>query len=341
MFFFLQQNLKYVDYFYYDKLKKVIFDKNNLILGKSHILYKIINKYKIKQYLNNIKIINNTSIEEADNNLVYFGEDSSGKLQYIYGDDYVKKRINNKFINFIKIYNKIDTINNIINEGIISNCIDLKFIFSIILLFELTFFIRLGKKIYFDKKETIGVLTLQKSNIVMVKKNNIKISFKSKSEKLQEFNFNKDLQPILFDLLLKLKDQKNNCEFLFSDSTGKRFTEKMLNYRLKKLNINFKDLRTYGVNLTLIKNIYEKIKLIEFYDENKIQKQISLSINETATFIGHSINISKKSYIINTLINNIIIDKNSFNIIKTKSFEYFLKYIVNKIKKYEEEKNNL
>jgi len=159
----MEANLKYTKFFYYDKETNLVIDENKRVLPKTDIIYEILKKYNtMLKILDDVLVVPNKSIKEADNNLVYKGKDKKGRYQYCYGVNYVKNRSDKKLENFLKIYNKMNTIEKIIEDGLKEKEINKSFLFSAILLLELTFFIRLGKEIYMEENETIGILTLKK-----------------------------------------------------------------------------------------------------------------------------------------------------------------------------------
>jgi DNA topoisomerase IB len=321
----LNINIKYKDTYTYEKGN--IYYKSKLI-DKNDIIYKIIDKYNsLINTLTNVKIIPYKSIKEADKGLIYKGFDKNGKEQYVYGEEYILQRKKNKIKIFLKVYDKLNIIQELISIGIKEEIINKSFIFTTILLLEMAFFIRLGKDIYYKNNKTTGILTLQKKNI-FIYDDYIDIIFIGKTNKEQKFVIYKQLQPILYNVLVKLYKNQPQNDYLFVTCDNIRYTEKMLNNKLKKINLTLKDFRTYGVNIIFIKQIFEN-----FFnnDIKNIKKIISKSINETADIIGHTKNISKKSYLaeeLQELLENIL-----QNNIKYDTFESFLNLIINKLKK--------
>jgi len=322
----MEANLKYTKFFYYDKETNLVIDENKRVLPKTDIIYEILKKYNtMLKILDDVLVVPNKSIKEADNNLVYKGKDKKGRYQYCYGVNYVKNRSDKKLENFLKIYNKMNTIEKIIEDGLKEKEINKSFLFSAILLLELTFFIRLGKEIYMEENETIGILTLKKKNII-IKNDVILITFKAKSNKQQEFICENETQPILFSVLTKLyHNAKKDDDYIFTTNNEKHFSERMLNKRLKDIGLRLKDFRTYGVNILFLKTIYDNLYVMP---KNNIKKLINLGINDAAKIIGHSKNISKKSYLSDKLIEvtEIVLQENK----DIKDFETFIKKIINK-----------
>lgn len=297
----MEANVKYNVFFTYDKVNDIVFDDKNVPIKKPNVIYDILKKYKnMLSALTDVLIVPNKTIEEADNNLVYKGKDAKGRYQYCYGVNYVKSRLDKKLENFLKIYNKLNEIQKIITKGLEETEINKNFLFASVLLLELTFYIRLGKEIYFDENETIGLLTLRKKNIIK-EGNKYIISFKAKSNKIQEFTCYQETQSILFDVITKLLENvQKDDDYIFSyNNNNKHFTERMLNLRLKEYGLRLKDFRTYGANILFLKTVYDNL---DHSPKINIKKLINLGINDAANIIGHTKNISKKSYISDQLI---------------------------------------
>lgn len=322
----MEANIKYNVFFTYDKVNNIVFDDKKIPIKKPNVIYDILLKYKnMLNSLTDILIVPNKSIEEADNNLVYKGKDAKGRFQYCYGVNYVKNRIDKKLENFLKIYNKLNDIQKLITKGLEEKDINKNFLFASILLLELTFYIRLGKEIYFDENETIGLLTLRKKNITK-EGNKFIISFKAKSNKNQEFICYHDTQPILFEVITKLLENVKNADDYIFSYNNKHFTERMLNLRLKEYDLRLKDFRTYGANILFLKTVYDNLG---HSPKINIKKLINLGINDAANIIGHTKNISKKSYISDQLINATESFLEEYTN-KKYSFNTFIKKIIDK-----------
>lgn len=323
----MEANVKYENFYTYDKNNNIVFNENKIPIPKSNIIYRILEKYKnMLKILNDILIVPNKTIEEADKNLVFKGKDAKGRYQYCYGVDYVKNRLDKKLDNFLKIYKKMDIIQSIINKGMEEKEINKQFLFASILLLELTFYIRLGKEIYFDENETIGLLTLKKNNLIKAD-DMITISFKAKSNKNQEFICYKETQPLVYSVLTKLiENAPNNDSFIFTYNNQKHFTERMLNKRLKEIGLRLKDFRTYGVNILFLKTIYDNLDHSPKID---IKKLIKTGISDAAQIIGHTKNISKKSYLSEQLVNATEDFLKEYSN-KKYSFDSFIKKVIDK-----------
>ncbi|AAG02758.1 DNA topoisomerase type I [Betaentomopoxvirus amoorei] len=301
-------------------------------------LLNIIKKYKPPKHLNNIELIAK-NIEEADNGIIYIGIDSKNKKQYIYGINYVKKRRNDRIKIFLKVENKIPKIEKYINKelnifkknGSNSSHIYItdKMIFAIILLVEMCFFIRTGKKKYLEDNETIGLLTLQKNNFT-IENDVIYINFKGKLSQNQNFSILKDEHLLIYNMIKILYNKTN--DFIFKNSDDIIFNESKLYSMIKQFNIKLKDIRTFGVNRVLIQELWKNVRDLDIMDirHKDIKKIISEVVKRTANIIGHTPTISKNSYIVDEI--RSIIDKDTINKAKEMTFDEYYKYIVDKLK---------
>ncbi|CCU55663.1 DNA Topoisomerase type I [Choristoneura biennis entomopoxvirus] len=301
-------------------------------------LNNIIDKYKPPKHLNNIELIAKT-VDEADNGIIYIGCDNKNKKQYIYGINYIKKRRNDRIKIFLKVESKIPKIEKFINKELSVfkknstkssyTYITDKMIFAIILLVEMCFFIRTGKKKYLDDNETIGLLTLQKNNFI-IEDDVIYINFKGKLSQNQNFSILYNEHILIYNMIKILYNKTE--DFIFKNSDNIIFNESKLYSMIKQFNINLKDIRTFGVNRVLIQELWKNVRDIDIIDirHKDIKKIISEVVKRTANIIGHTPTISKNSYIVDEL--RSIIDKDTINKAKDMSFDEYYKYIVNKLK---------
>lgn len=336
--YFIFKNEKYIKYYTYDNINKIIYNEKKIPLPKNHIMYKILEKYKdMLHYLTDIKIIPYDNMEDADNGLIYKGHDKKMKVQYKYGNNYILQRKSKIFLNFLKIYEKMDEIELIIQKGLEEENINKNFLYAAILFLELTYFIRLGKEIYLKNNETVGILTLKKKNLIKDNnKHKFTIQFTGKTSKEQVFECFEENQPILYNILNKLYNHtKHDDDYIFVTDNGTQFTERMLNLRLSNLNISFKDFRTYGVNIILLKQIFNNLKNHQtetkknIIDSKDIKKMLNTSISNTADIIGHGKAVSKSAYIINEIEEFLYLYIDEINFLDE---DEFIKFFIRKLK---------
>lgn len=290
---------------YYIVKDNVVYDSNNNVIDNADI-NKILAKYKLSNKFNNIRLIAK-NLKQADNGIVYIYTDSKNVDQYIYGVSYV----NNRKIKILKIFLNINSkvkhiytfINKELNKIQKYKDINMQSLFALLLLIELNFYIRTGKRKFLDNNETTGLLTLKKKNFKILK-DIITIEFKGKSNKFHKFIVDTS-KTLLYNILKLLYDNINNEEdFIFQDINGNILSEyKFYDLIKKKFNIRLKDIRTYGVNKILINELWKEANIINIsiITNADIKKIICKIIESTANIIGHTPTISKKSYIANEL----------------------------------------
>jgi len=306
-----------------------VYDSNGNIVHSSEYNM-IIKKYKPPSHLHNIRIIAK-NLHDADNGLIYIGLDKNNKKQYIYGYNYVLNRNFKRISTFLLVDSIKDEIQHFINTNLLSikkyEDITIKKLFALVLLIEMSFYIRTGKKIYFDTNDTIGLLTIMRKHL-QFENNGLIISFKGKVNQWQKFTIKRAHHKLLYDILHILYKKLSNKDFILTCNEGV-FTEYMLYNMLNSyFNIKLKDLRTYGVNKIFLNELWNYFQLES--DGVTIKKALKVIIENTATIIGHSSTISKKSYIVVELlklINDDIIKK-----IKSMDLENFYNYMLKMLK---------
>ena len=304
--------------FYHYKTNKLV---SNVIIKN---LTSIIESYKIPEHLKNIMIVLQT-LDEAHLNLVFKGQDSKDRWQYVYGKEYIADR----HLHRVKIVRKLITIwpkliqsyqtlcNNL--PGTLDLCL------GIILFLSMNLFIRTGKVRNFDDNKTQGLVTLFPTNISF-NAYDILINFIGKDS--IEHNMTITLtqtSPILKAIKNQYNWSKNN-KFLFmyenSDNQIIAVKEEDIYSYLDKYDVYIKDIRTYGVNITFVRILWTKLRAldIESLKPKDIKNLISKSIEDTAIKIGHTKQICKSSYIIPQLLellNNAINDKKILTMISS------------------------
>ncbi|QRI42908.1 DNA topoisomerase [Cheloniid poxvirus 1] len=306
---------------YYKDGKLYYDDAYKKLVPETNPTYEILKKYKIPTYLKDI-IIYEQTYEESLDNLIFVGTDSKGRKQYFYGKNHVLLRNKNRDIIFIKVHKIMKQINEYIDKHIKLDTDKFKFQLAVFLLMETSFYIRLGKIKYYKQNNTVGLLTLQNKHLT-VTNDNINIKFNGKDKVVHEFNIKKESR--LYEPLIKIHDPSNPDSVLFS-----MLSEKKVYTFINQFSIKIKDLRTYGVNITFLYNIWNNV--LSMLKLPSIKKLISLSIKQTADTIGHTPNISKQAYMAITIL-DLMKEENIIETIKHKTFEEFLSYVIDYVNK--------
>ena len=149
-------------------------------------------------------------------------------------------------------------------------------------------YIRVGNDCYAKDNNTYGLSSLEKRHIKL-NKGSINLSFVGKKGVPQSIDFR---DPHCFQYLkTRLRSLKKN-ESVFGSNPA------VLNNYLKNImgsDFTCKDLRTYGGNVLFLK-ILGKLKLPT--NQKEIKNNIKHTYLEVAKKLGHTVAISKKSYIV-------------------------------------------
>jgi hypothetical protein len=330
------------------KILKYYYLRSSILLSArdKKLIDSVISVYKIPGHLKDV-VIKIQTLDSAHKGLVMKGIDSRNRIQYMYGSQYVSNRSDNRIETIKKVHN-------IWNKLVESVNIQLQYSpgtenlqIGIVLYIMMRLYIRLGKHIHYRENQTQGLLTLKysKSNSKNDKndsKSNITFSDNKDGNKLVTLSFtgkdkvNHNMSLIIptnvYDVFLAQCNwsSDNNCEFVFSfrrskDEDISYLKEAKMYEFLSHLSIVPKDIRTYGVNVTFMNLVINKLKVFVVESmkvqsmkvqsmkvesmkgnnkklESTYKKLIISSIEETAAIIGHTKGVSKKSYIATQLI---------------------------------------
>ena len=220
------------------------------------------------------------------------GIDAGGKRQYIFSEKWVNNSRYTKYIRMKSFIKDLISFKKKINILKAKNEQE-ELIF---LLFNLLLdtHIRVGNEIYAETNGSYGLTTLRQKHCTF-KNGTFVFSFLGKS------NINHTITvPDKYNPFLKKLKKNNGNGPLFYYNGGKILNSEDLNTYLKNFmgkEYTCKDFRTYSANVLFIKAFLKNSKKNE-----KVKKIVLESIDSTAQHLGHSRNISRKSYISNNLI---------------------------------------
>ena len=158
--------------------------------------------------------------------------------------------------------------------------------------------IRVGNEIYADKNKTYGLTTLRQKHLIFERNlGEYHFVFVGKSNQNQNIDIPKYYNNLLDQLF---KNEPNKPLFYYSCDYKNIINSEELNDYLKTFFGNeytCKDFRTYSANVLFIESFLKNSK-----KESNPKKIILRSMDYSALKLGHTRNISKKSYISNHLI---------------------------------------
>jgi len=228
------------------------------------------------------------------------GLDSKSRKQYIYHQLHIKRAEEQKFVrlyNFVKSTKQLDSALN--KDSKLEHYSYNKVIATMLILVR-DLHMRVGKEVYARVNKSYGVSSIRKKHVFIEDDDLIRFRFKGKSNIRLSYTL-RDPEIIKhIKLLMKLKGDRL---FQYVDQTSKikPVTDVDLNnYIQKHIGNEFtvKDFRTYSSNFYFIKSLLEETKL----KDNNTKKNIVNAIKKSSYYLKHTKAISKKSYILNFMI---------------------------------------
>ncbi len=231
------------------------------------------------------------------------GTDSKRRKQYRYHNDYIELAEKKKFIRLYDFIKALPTLENHISKHSKLNIYDkYKVITTMLKIVKLTH-MRVGKEQYARENKSYGISSLKKSHM---KINGDVINFNFMGKSKQRLNYvliNHDLKTHL-QILEKLEGEKL-FQYIDTDSKIKKITDSDLNEYIQTfmgVDFTIKDFRTYAANFHFIKNLLNETKKRLPKNDKIKKKNILKSLQKTAKFLKHTKAISKKSYVMNFII---------------------------------------
>jgi DNA topoisomerase-1 len=221
------------------------------------------------------------------------GIDNNGKKQYVLSNDWINNSRYEK-------YNRMKTFMRDIKQFKRRIKLTEKFNYSketlIKLLFNLMLdtHIRVGNEIYASTNGSYGLTTLRQRHLI----GNYQFEFIGKSNKLHNITI-----PEYYNTFLKhyKLNNGNGPLFFYKENDLKKIinSDDLNDYLKRNMGKEYtcKDFRTYSANILFIKSFLKNSQ-----NEKQSKKIILKSIDSTAQQLGHSRNISRKSYISNNLL---------------------------------------
>lgn len=231
------------------------------------------------------------------------GIDNKGRKQYKYHTDYIELAEKKKFLRLIDFIKSLSNLENYIKIHSKLNIYDkLKVITTMLKIVKLTH-MRVGKEQYAKENKSYGIASLKKTHM-KIKGDIINFNFKGKSkQRLNYVLINTDIKSHL-KILEKLEGDKL-FQYIDIDNKIKKLTYKDLNEYIQTYmgkDFSIKDFRTYAANYHFINFLLSETKK-KLPKTDAIKKKIILkALKQTAKFLKHTKAISKKSYVMNFIV---------------------------------------
>lgn len=233
---------------------------------------------------------------DKKSNIQVVGLDSKNRKQYKYNDNYIVKAEKKKFLRLFEFIKSIPKLDSILKKHSKLHVYDKNRVIATMLYLVKELHFRVGKEQYAKKNKSYGVSSLKKSHVKMGGTDDmIQFHFKGKSHQYHHYTLHNPIIKNHIKMLLKLQGEKlfqyideNNLIFRVTDSDLNQYIQTFMGK-----DFTVKDFRTYAANYHFIKALLNEIKK----HGESVKKNIINSIKVSAKHLGHTKNISKKSYI--------------------------------------------
>lgn len=269
--------------------------------------------------------------KSANNKIQAIGTDKRGRRQYVYNNNYTKKRNDRKYEDIMELAKKIgmiekdnDRMLQDITKKEVKNWILPNDYIPIVVYMLRTYYFRIGNERYANNNNSYGITTLRVEHIKwdLKKPNKFTIEFIGKKGILNQFSDNHFIIAKLLRKLIESSKQKGHNGFLFTymhndiiqfitpEHIQEFFQEKYNSYITPKM------FRTWYGNyhfLVCLRNMFNKGKLkprLNKIETNDIIKEcsehVSSKLNNTPT-------VSKQSYIDNKILELVMRNPHRFS----------------------------
>lgn len=289
---------------------------NPLAKGKSPNLFKYRYKNGTKCSEKEIKRILKLSIppnwkevyisNSELSHLQVIGKDDKQRRQYIYHPMWIFLSNSTKYERMGKFSNKISKFENKLRENLKNytpQSTDQNYIITIMFRILKKTHIRVGNDCYARDNKTYGLCSLEKRHIKL-NKNNINLSFVGKKGIKHNINF---YDTYCYNYLKQRLANIKNKDRVFI------INPLVLNNYLQSIigsDFTCKDFRTYASNMLFLK-ILCKYEIPKNTKESK--KNLKNTYDKVASKLGHTRNISKKSYVMSVIPEQYILNPKQFS----------------------------
>jgi len=287
----MDQKLYLTDPGIYKKNNCYFFKKGNAKVTDQVIL-KRLNEFVVPPAWRNVWYSSNKK-----SHIQVHGIDQSGKKQYILSKEWIDAKTEEKFIRMKKFVRLLPSFKKMISMNNQSLLNSKETLINLLFNLLLDTHIRVGNEIYADKNKTYGLTTLKQKHLILERNGDYRFVFVGKSKQIQNIEI-----PKCYNNLFKklFKNEPNKPLFYYSGDYNNIINSEELNDYLKSFfggEYSCKDFRTYSANVLFIESFLKNCKI-----ESNPKKIIISSMDYSALKLGHTRNISKKSYISSHLV---------------------------------------
>lgn len=239
--------------------------------------------------------------KKKDSSIQVIALDSKKRKQYFYSPQWIEQRSKEKFQRMYNFLNTVPILKNAIATDTKSkNHTKRKTMAYMIKIVEDTN-IRIGNKKYLDQNDSFGLTTLQKKHVSFQGHSKAFLSFNGKHNVQQKITIT-DKSIIRF--LHKMYNYPTDwmMKYQGQDNQWYRVSAQDLNTYLHSIvgdRFSIKDFRTHGANKTFLMTL-QNLGLPQ--GSASIKRNLTYALNETAQKLGNNKATSKKSYVMDYII---------------------------------------
>lgn len=297
------------------------YNKNNKEVSKKDL--ERIKKLRIPHVWNHVWI--SADDKEA---IQATGIDSKGRKQYRYHEEHIEKAEKKKFLRLYDFIKATPKLEKAMERDSKLNVYDKERVMVTMLKIVKQVYMRVGKECYAKENKSYGITSLKKSH-VKVSNGVVYLNFKGKSKKRLSYSINnKEIAKHIN--LLKNLDGEKLFNYIENDKIKKVNDVDLNQYIQQNMKGKFtcKDFRTYAANHYFIDSLLNETRKRTPKNEKIIKKNILIALKRTAFYLRHSRAISKKSYVMNFVMDMYQRDPNYFINNKDKETNDVLKNIL-------------
>lgn len=240
---------------------------------------------------------------DASTDIQATGIDIKGRKQYRYHEIHIEKAEQKKFLKMYDFILLIPKLEKIMDEDEKLSPYNKDRVIVSMLTIIKKLHMRVGKEVYARENKSYGVSSLKKIHM-QFEGNKIMFRFKGKSNKRLFYSIEDKTLKDHLKLLLKLEGDKL-FQYIDENNKVRKVTDTDLNQYIQMYmgdQFSAKDFRTYAANNYFIKSLLEETKKRVPKTQKVIKKNILTALKRTAFYLRHTKAISKKSYVMNFII---------------------------------------
>jgi DNA topoisomerase-1 len=235
------------------------------------------------------------------------GTDTKGRKQYIYNEIHIKEAEKQKFLRLIDFIKRIPILDKSLEKDLSLPIYSKNRVIVTMLYIVKKVHMRVGKEQYARTNKSYGISSLKKKHVFIssnYKDDVIRFRFKGKSNQRLSYTLYDHEIKRHIHILLKLEGDKL-FQYIDEHNYIRKVSDTDLNEYIKENmgeQFTIKDFRTYAANLYFIETLLRETRKRTPKNQKIIKKNIKIAFMKTAKHLKHTKSISKKSYVMNYIL---------------------------------------